>query len=101
MKLEVKHTLALAKLDRERRKEERELRHEHKFEKDVEVLEQQIELEERRSELRGLEAQNIIPTQGRTNNQKGFFEKFQDFATNFTENQEKQTKINTPGGKTR
>jgi len=95
-KLEITHTLALAKLDRQRRREERELRHEHKFEKDVVVLEQQIELEERRAELRGLESQNVSQVQGVK--KSGMLSQFQDFATNFAENQERINK-NKPGGK--
>ena len=96
-KLEITHTLALAKLDRQRRREEREIRHEQRFERDVEMLEQNIELEESRAELRGLQNINVIQKQTGVTGQKGLFSKFQDFATNFAQNQEKQNK--KPGGK--
>jgi len=99
LKINIRQAVEVAKLKSKRNKELRELNKEEKFEIEVQQLDNQIELEQRRAELRGLKSVNIPLTPTKQSGVKGAFEKFQDFATDFAQNQQKQMKVKIPGGK--
>ena len=117
-KLNIREGIDRMKLKSERNYELRELKKEEKFEKEVQQLDYQIELEERRAELRALKSVNVSSTPQKGTGVKGAFSMFQDFASDFAQRQEADSKrskknnniqsgslleptikINMPGGK--
>lgn len=88
MMLGLKQSQERNKLQREKDKEFKELRQKQKFEQDKTTLERESELEGVKAEIR--KKQSIAPPKlGQQQQNKSAFAKFQDFATNYANNQPK------------
>lgn len=89
-KLELKHHMDIRRLRKQRDIELRNIKQEKQFEINKTDLEREAELEELKAEIRKNQ-QKSLPKPGQVQEKKTAFAAFQDYATNFAQNQQKSS----------
>ena len=87
-RLKISEMKDMLELKSNKRMELREINKEKTFEDERSKLDNQIELETRKAEIRKLKAKNPEAKQQNNSGFAGSFDKFRDFATDFSKNQQ-------------